>query len=92
MKNSEPLIKSDPFLVMNGDSFCAVPLDVFIQFHQMKLAEFSLALIKDKKLTADCGAVTLDQSERLTGFVEKVMNVDCFLNAGVYLFGKKFLL
>lgn len=72
VKNSEPLIKSDPFLVMNGDSFCAVPLDVFFQFHQMKLAEFSLALIKNKTPTTDCGVVTLDQSERVTGFDEKV--------------------
>ena len=89
VKNSEPLIKSDPFLVMNGDSFCPVPLDMFIQFHQIKIAEFSLALIKNKTPTTDCGVVTLDQSERVTGFDEKVMNVDCFLNAGVYLFGKK---
>ena len=77
---------------MNVDSFCPVPLVGFLQFHLMKQAKFSLALIKDKKLTADCGAVTLDQSERLTGFDEKVMNVDCFLNAGVYLFGFIFTL
>ena len=63
---------------MNVDSFCTVPFDEFLQFHQMKQTEFSLALIKDKKLTVDCGSVTLDQSERMTGFDEKVMNVDWF--------------
>ena len=63
---------------MNVDSFFPVPLGGFLQFHLMKQAKFSLALIKDKKLTADCGAVKLDQSERVTGFDEKVMNVDWF--------------
>ena len=77
---------------MNVDSFFPVPLGGFLQFHLMKQAKFSLALIKDKKLTADCGSVTLDQSERMTGFDEKVMNVDWFLNAGVYLFGFIFTL
>lgn len=44
LKNARYFIESDPFLVFNGDSFCAVDLNAFLDFHQSKLARASVVV------------------------------------------------
>lgn len=89
IKNAEHLIESNPFLVMNGDSFC--PLDLFelINFHNEKKAAFTMALVKsvgDK----DYGVVGVDESQKIISFNEKVkIKNNGFVNAGIYLLEKK---
>lgn len=86
LKNAAPLIKSNSFLVMNGDSFCKLDLNEFINFHINKNALFSIALVKANP-GSDYGVVNLDSLGRTTSFNEKTKTTDRgFFNAGIYLF------
>ncbi|MBN2313782.1 MAG: NTP transferase domain-containing protein [Sedimentisphaerales bacterium] len=85
IKNAEALVRSSPFLVMNGDSFCSANLEHFVTFHQEKNARLSIVLAYSDK-QEDYGSVTLDSSRRITRFSEKVPCADqSIINAGIYL-------
>ena len=90
IKNAEGLIRSSPFLVMNGDSFCALDLAKFLDFHLMRGALLSMAVVKAEN-TGDYGLVLLDESQRVIGFDEKGKKESIFINAGVYFFNKEIL-
>lgn len=86
LKNAEILVKSNPFLVMNGDSFCQLYLTKFIDFHITKKALVSLALVRAKP-GEDYGAVKLGSNEQVIQFKEKVKaKNNGLINAGIYLF------
>lgn len=86
IKNAEGFIKSNPFLVMNGDTFCRLDLDRFIDFHFTKQALFSMASVRSRK-GRDYGTVRLNDSGQIIGFDEKKEVGKCysFINAGIYL-------
>jgi NDP-sugar pyrophosphorylase family protein len=91
IKNAENFIKSDPFLVTNGDSFCPVNLSEFYDFHLLKQARMSMAVVESEE-TANSGLVTLDNSQRIIGFEEKKVKVRTgYINAGIYFFQKNVL-
>lgn len=91
IKNAEALIQSNPFLVMNGDSFCKIDIKAFLDFHINKKALASIALVSPDK-DADYGVVTVDDNRRIMSFNEKVMpDVDSFISAGVYFFNRDVL-
>ena len=90
VKNAEPLITGGSFLVVNGDSFCQVDLHRFIAFHREKGSLVSMVLAPGEA-GDDFGSVTVDPSNRITGFQEKEVAVSGWINAGVYLFEKKVL-
>jgi D-glycero-alpha-D-manno-heptose 1-phosphate guanylyltransferase len=87
------LIASQPFLVLNGDSFCPVDYRKFLEFHQTTkaLASMVIVQIKDQK---DFGVVALDGAKRIVGFFEKSYlkdqgkGVTVGINAGIYLFNQ----
>ena len=89
VKNAVGLIRSNPFLVLNGDSFCKFnPLD-FLRFHRQKKALISILL---KKITdaGEYGAIRIDRNSRLLEFTEKNKFAgSSFVNAGVYLMDKE---
>ncbi len=89
VKKAKDLIKSDSFLVLNGDSFCEFdPLD-FLNFHNKKKAIVSI-LLKKVKNAADYGNIKLDKVGRIINFNEKDRSAkNCLINAGVYIFDKK---
>lgn len=91
VKNAQKIIKSNPFLVMNGDSFCKINLHQFLNFHLSKRALLSIALVKSKK-TAEFGVVKLGDSQQIIEFNEKG-KADCsnLINAGIYLFEKEII-
>lgn len=85
IKNAESLIQSNPFMVMNGDSFCQVDLGKFINFHISKGASLSIVLA-NLMMIKDGGVITLGDSQRIIGFDEKVRAEDnSLINAGIYL-------
>lgn len=85
VKNLERVIKSSPFLVMNGDSFCRLDLLRFIRFHEEKNALFSMALARSKG-GSDFGRVNVDNSNRIVSFSEKTETKENdLINAGIYL-------
>lgn len=85
LKKARALIKSNSFMVMNGDSICKIDFRKFYDFHVNKKAILSMALVRTKA-AQDFGSVILDDSQRITSFMEKVVNKDeCLINAGIYL-------
>jgi NDP-sugar pyrophosphorylase family protein len=88
LKKAKTLIKSNPFMVMNGDSICSINFKDFYDFHTNKKAIMSMVLTKSKK-AQDFGSVMLDDSQMIKSFKEKVVGGDeCLINAGVYLMQK----
>lgn len=89
IKNAQNLVKSDPFIVVNGDSFCPIDLNELITFHNRKNAEYTIALTSAAS-GADYGTVLLNGSLKVRSFNEKSAISDGGLvNAGIYLLGKK---
>lgn len=82
-----PVIHSDPFLVMNGDSVCQVDFDKFRSFHMARASNASFVLTKaDERY--DGGVVCIGETQRIHSFLEKTRIKDqrrCFISAGIYL-------
>jgi D-glycero-alpha-D-manno-heptose 1-phosphate guanylyltransferase len=88
IKKASRLIKSEDFLVMNGDSFCQLDLDRFLDFHLKKKALVSIALVSGDK-DKNYGKVGLDSSQQITSFEEKADPLaGQFISSGVYFMSK----
>ena len=84
-KKAEPLLQSETFVVMNGDSICDINFYDFYLFHKNKNALLSIALLRAKE-TQDFGSVIINEKREIISFKEKVTNNSpCLVNAGVYL-------
>lgn len=91
VKNAEKNIRSEHFIVTNGDSFCQVDLSEMLDLHFQRQALMTMALVK-AKATSEAGTVRLDVSGRIIDFQEKIKGVgNVYINAGIYLFQKKVL-
>ena len=91
IKNAERLIETNPFVVVNGDSFCNCDFPEFIKFHRDRGAIITLAVCCTDGRT-DSGAVWVGQDGRVTDFSEKVGHTgDSFVNAGFYLLDRLML-
>jgi len=85
IKKAKPLIRSNPFFVMNGDSFCRIDLHKFIDFHLKKRALLSIALVS-QDWNQNSGKVMLDGMDRIIRFEEKKSaGTGHFDSAGIYL-------
>ena len=91
VKNAQRHIRSDPFLVANGDSFCDVDLVGFVESHLTKTATFSMVVVQATD-TLDYGTVIVDADQRIVGFKEKAdTRTTAYISAGLYLFSKAVL-
>jgi len=91
VKNAEPHIRSDPFIVTNGDSLCTVDLPAFVRFHRQHDAVLSMVVASSQD-PKDYGTVIVDASRRITGFQEKTgAGSNGWINAGIYLFSRQVL-
>jgi len=88
LKLAESLVKVQRFFVLNGDSFCPVNFQKFLDFHLFNRALASIVLSRAKE-RQDFGTVVIDGQQKIVVFKEKV-NSDALalLNAGVYCFEK----
>lgn len=92
LKNAQPFINSNPFLVMNGDSFCPLDMDKFLDFHISKKNPLASIVLSKVDCAKDYGSVKIFSSQRITGFKEKAKRSrDALVNVGIYLFNKKIL-
>ena len=90
IRESARLIDDDNFLVMNGDSYFDLDLNVFREFHLSKKSSLSLALAA-RDDTGRYGRVTIENSGKVTGFHEKSCNTPGLINSGIYLFHRNIL-
>ena len=89
IRNAQSLIKSNSFLVLNGDSFCKLNLSDFYKFHLKKKALLSIVLSKPAD-DQNSGVAILDSKARIVKFNEKVKPVKgSYSSAGVYLMEQK---
>ena len=85
IKNAENYIKSSPFLVANGDSFCKVNLKEFVDFHFKKSALISIAAA-NTDVCDDYGVITINNLQQIVKFNEKIKGYrNRLINAGFYL-------
>lgn len=87
--NAWPLIQTDQFIVMNGDSYCEVDLRELYAEHAARrpLASLAVTEIED---ASDRGSVIIDGQNRMLAFAEKIPDKKPGLvNAGVYVFDKR---
>jgi NDP-sugar pyrophosphorylase family protein len=85
IRHAQGIIRSDPFLVTNGDSYCSVPLDSFCEFHAGRAAEMSMVVTTSDQ-SEDYGSVGIDQTGRITSFQEKTAGTQFgMVSAGIYL-------
>jgi D-glycero-alpha-D-manno-heptose 1-phosphate guanylyltransferase len=91
LKNAEKLIRSNAFLVFNGDSLCEIDIKDFLSFHISKRAFVSVVLTS-VEIPKDYGIIRLNGSQRVTSFREKIIVQGINLvNAGIYLFDRQIL-
>ncbi len=86
-----PLIKSDVFLAMNGDSFCEANLRTFWTWHCAQGSNATLLLTRVSD-TKRYGRVTVDTDGRVLKFDEKDDNdKPGWINAGIYLIKRQLI-
>ena len=85
-------LRTDPVLVMNGDSFAGADLCKFLEHHRSAKAKATL-LCAEVDDAGRYGRVALDQTGRIHGFVEKdpAFHGVSPVSAGVYLFSAALL-
>jgi NDP-sugar pyrophosphorylase family protein len=85
IKYAEPHFRSDPVLVMNGDSRIECIFSDLLSFHLTKQAEMTMLLSKVTR-GIDYGNVELNNDDRIVKFLQKpVAGKNSLVNAGVYL-------
>ncbi|MHB1425992.1 MAG: nucleotidyltransferase family protein [Gemmataceae bacterium] len=86
-----PHLNASTTLLLNGDSYCAVSLSDFWDFHHLQSADFSLVLTPKE----DCsryGRVSVGRDCRVLGFEEKSTAAGAgWVNAGIYLFNRSLI-
>jgi NDP-sugar pyrophosphorylase family protein len=84
-------LKSNPFLVLNGDSYCVTDLAAFHASHVANGQPASIVLTEVPDVSR-FGRVLLDKDDRVTRFDEKgAATGRGWINAGIYLFRQDFL-
>ncbi|MFH1515241.1 MAG: sugar phosphate nucleotidyltransferase [bacterium] len=84
IKHAKEFIRSEPFIVLNGDSFCEVSYNRLIQLHIHRKALTTL-VVAEAGDQAECGSVVLDYDNSVRIFDEKQKDMSCnYLSAGIY--------
>jgi len=82
-----PSTRSDPFLVVNGDSFCKVSYPDLLEFHRSRNAMLTI-VVTPPSGRGDAGTVQVDGQGRIVAFAEKPAgngNEVRQVNAGIYV-------
>jgi len=91
VRRALPLITGSRVLLLNGDSYCDVPVDEFYEQHCRQNAGASLALVQAPD-TSRFGQIRLNEFGRVIAFKEKGQaRGPGWINAGVYLIERKLL-
>lgn len=87
-----PLLRTDPVLVMNGDTFVDADLADFVEAHRARRADASV-LCASVPSTARYGRLDIDGAGRIRRFAEKdpADTGPGSINAGLYLFSQPWL-
>jgi NDP-sugar pyrophosphorylase family protein len=84
LRHAQPLLESDPVLVMNGDSFCDADLAAFWQWHRVRQSVGTLLLTQVPNAKR-YGLVHVNADGSVSRFAEKVADGPGLISAGIYL-------
>jgi D-glycero-alpha-D-manno-heptose 1-phosphate guanylyltransferase len=90
LRHALPLLVSDPVLVLNGDSICALDLAGLVARHRAGRSLLTLGLVRVAE-GARYGQVVLDRAGRIAAFGEKARTGPGWVSAGVYAVGRRVL-
>ena len=91
LRFAQPLIESNPFFVLNGDSFCDADLKDFYASHIARAAKTSMLLVEVDD-TRRYGRVDFNGSGKVSSFEEKGATTGPgWINAGIYLLSHEVL-
>jgi NDP-sugar pyrophosphorylase family protein len=90
VKLAGPKILSDPFFVLNGDSYCPADLEAFTAYHLSRQASITL-VVSETKTASDFGSIIMEPTGRITSFQEKISAGRSLINAGIYLMKRSLL-
>ena len=91
LRLATPRLESDCVLVMNGDSFCAIDIKAYWDWHRQRQATASMALTRVAR-SDRFGRVKLDTDARVIEFVEKQQGSGAaWINAGIYFLSQEVL-
>lgn len=85
-----PHVHSDLVIVMNGDTFFHLDIRAFMNFHNEKNADITIAL-KPMTNFNRYGSVVVNQNMQITAFKEKQDVAEGFINGGVYIIRRAWL-
>lgn len=89
VKLAEPLIESDDFFVINGDTYFEVDLKDMLYFHKRNRAIATIAL-SHKDDASRYGRVVFDKDKKIISFAEKADDRKAgYINGGIYVFRKE---
>jgi NDP-sugar pyrophosphorylase family protein len=86
--NARFLLRSDTFIVVNGDSFCPLSYKPFIVFSKNHFSSVVVSMVDNAK---DYGTVRFDSTKQVQGFEEKAYQGSGYVNAGIYCFNRNVL-
>ncbi len=82
------LARSNPILVLNGDSLCEIDPERLLRFHWVKRSRATIAVTPQDD-RHDTGTVVLGEDDRVLSMVEKPRTrVIGYHNAGIYVFDR----
>ena len=91
IKNAEKHIRSDNFVVLNGDSFCDTDYVGLLEQHEAIDSDAVMVISKDLHRT-DVGNVKYNEKSKIiTSFNEKECKYSVWVNSGIYLLSKKII-
>jgi NDP-sugar pyrophosphorylase family protein len=80
--HASPHIRTDPFIAVNGDSFCRVSYAALLEFHRARNAVLTIVgVARDGR--GDVGAIRADGDRRVLSFQEKMQGG--YASAGIYV-------
>ncbi len=84
IKKGSALVKTDQFLAMNGDCFCVIDYNKFIDFHLKQKSNATLAVTRVDD-ARDYGTIEIDKNKNILAFKEKQPDAKAaFINTGTY--------
>lgn len=84
-------VRSDPVLVVNGDSYCQVNVLEYLQWHSAMPRVGSMVVVKTEN-PERFGSVEMASNDAVVGFKEKALGLNVsWINAGMYLLSQKML-